>query len=404
MQKFKPGFLLVLLSLIFACTKEQDPAPAPEKAPAEENSAEACPTGTKGELVPDSYIVLFKEDGGVGIQNTTGINKIDFIRSRARQLAEKSGVKQLDIKKTFAHGISGFAAKMTAAQAANLRNSSDVAVVEQNRIVQVQPLQVDQLEHQGEVVPYGVKRVGCAVSTGTNKTAWILDTGIDINHSDLNVDKTRSRSFICEEADADDHNGHGTHVAGIIGAKKNGEGIVGVAPGNILVGLKVMGADGKGTVADIIEALQYVYKNARAGDVVNMSLSGGKSTILDNYVLKLASEKNLLFAVAAGNEASHAGEISPQRVNHSNVFTISAMDDKDVWASFSNYGNGPVDFCAPGVKILSTYHGGRYAVLSGTSMAAPHVAGLLLLNGARINSDGEVTEDPDGTADPIAHK
>lgn len=404
MTKTRFPLLLLLVSFAFSCTKDADSLPGPIAAPWEDkdSSSEKCPEGTKGEYIPDRYIVLFADDNTVQLQNLSPGEKINFIKNKAKRVAERSGVKAQFIRKTFAYGISGFTARMNAAQAAELKTSPEIATVEQDRIIQVEPLEVDQLEHQGEVTPWGIKRVGSGAAT--NKTAWILDTGIDLDHPDLNVDISRSKSFICSEVDADDYNGHGTHVAGTIGARQNGEGLIGVVPGNSLVGLKVMGADGKGTVADILEALQYVYANAKPLDVVNMSLSGGESKILDSYVLKLAKEKSLLFAVAAGNEAVFAGNSSPQRVEHPNVFTVSAMDETDTWASFSNFGNGPVDFCAPGAKILSTYHGGRYAVLSGTSMAAPHVAGLLLLNGNRINKDGEVKNDPDGIPDPIAHK
>lgn len=108
------------------------------------------------------------------------------------------------------------------------------------------------------------------------------------------------------------------------------------------------------------------------------------------------------FALAAGNESDNANNHSPARVNGLNIFTVSAMDITDSWASFSNYGNPPIDFCAPGVSVYSTYLNGGYATLSGTSMASPHVAGLLLLG--NINIDGYVKGDPDGKADPIAHR
>jgi subtilisin family serine protease len=131
-----------------------------------------------------------------------------------------------------------------------------------------------------------------------------------------------------------------------------------------------------------------------------MSLGGGVSDALDLAVLNASGKVE--FALAAGNEADDANNHSPARVNGPNIYTVSAMWDGDRWVSFSNYGNPPVDYCAPGVYIYSTYKDGGYATLSGTSMAAPHVAGLLLLG--RIHTDGYVTGDPDGNADPIAHR
>ena len=108
-------------------------------------------------------------------------------------------------------------------------------------------------------------------------------------------------------------------------------------------------------------------------------------------------------ALAAGNDSQDANNVSPARVNGADIYTISAMKKNDIFDStYSNYENPPVDYCAPGTAIYSTYKGGGYATLSGTSMAAPHVCGLLLLG--NISTSGTVKNDPDGNADPIAHR
>ena len=113
---------------------------------------------------------------------------------------------------------------------------------------------------------------------------------------------------------------------------------------------------------------------------------------------------NIIFiSIAAGNDHKAANLFSPARVNAPNIYTVSAIDSTGKFASFSNYGNDVVDYAAPGVRILSTYLNNRYAIMSGTSMAAPHVTGLLLLNGNNIKASGTAVNDPDGTADAIAH-
>jgi subtilisin family serine protease len=128
-----------------------------------------------------------------------------------------------------------------------------------------------------------------------------------------------------------------------------------------------------------------------------MSLGGGVSTALDNAVI--AASNPVKFVLAAGNESDNANNHSPARANGSHVYTISAMNSSNNWASFSNYGNPPIDYCAPGVAVFSTWKDGGYNTISGTSMAAPHAAGVLLLGNAR--TDGTVNGDPDGNADAI---
>jgi subtilisin family serine protease len=127
-----------------------------------------------------------------------------------------------------------------------------------------------------------------------------------------------------------------------------------------------------------------------------MSLGGPVSAALDTAVLNASA--NVKFALAAGNESEDALNHSPGRVNGANIYTISASDSNDAWAYFSNYGT-PVDFAEPGVSIRSTYKGSGYATLSGTSMASPHAAGLLLLG--NIANGGTVSGDPDGDPDVI---
>lgn len=130
-----------------------------------------------------------------------------------------------------------------------------------------------------------------------------------------------------------------------------------------------------------------------------MSLGGPFSKAVNDGVVAAASN-GIKFALAEGNESQNTNNVSPGSANGPNVYTISAMNSSDSWASFSNFGNPPVDYCAPGVSIQSTWKGGGYNTISGTSMATPHVAGILLLG--TISTDGTVNNDPDGNPDPIA--
>jgi subtilisin family serine protease len=227
----------------------------------------------------------------------------------------------------------------------------------------------------------------------------VIDTGVDQNHPDLNVDTTRSVNFVSRgKYKVDDGNGHGTHVAGTIAAIDNTIGVIGVAAGATVVGVRVLGDNGSGSFADVIAGVDHVAAHGNPGDVANMSLAGGYSLALNEAVQNASA--NVKFAIAAGNNGANASSYSPASAQGANIYTVSAFANGDTWASFSNYGNPPIDCGAPGVSVLSTYKGDGYATLSGTSMAAPHVAGLLLLGIPA--TDGAVSGDPDGNPDPIA--
>lgn len=354
---------------------------------------EECVVGNSlqnGEIIEGQYIVAFQSPV------TT-----DAVNGRSTGELSTTVLKRNKISSTAldASYNGGFVARLSKEEVVALRTDSRIRAIEPDRIV---ALGTCFTVVAPTLITWNVKQVG--YGDGTGKTAWIIDSGIDLDHPDLNVDATRSRSFVSGEASADDENGHGTHVAGIIGAKNNTIGVLGIASGCNLVALKVLGQDGVGKLSYIIQALAYINANAKAGDVVNMSLGEDEtSEILDDEVRTTAA-KGIFIAIAAGNDKKPAIQFSPGRVNATNVYTVSAVDSLGNFASFSNYGNDAVDYAAPGVRIPSTYTGGRYARLSGTSMAAPHVAGLLLLNGGKINSKGVAKNDPDGTADPIAHQ
>ena len=251
---------------------------------------------------------------------------------------------------------------------------------------------------EGENLPWNIARVG--YGDGTGKTVWVIDSGIDTDHPDLNVDIARSASLIYGNASIEDGYGHGTSVAGIIAAKNNGSGMVGVAANATIVALRVFDDAGAGTLSRAINAVLHVSKNAQPGDVVNMSLGSGMSTTLDNAV-KTAAAKGILFAIAAGNSAVDCYESSPARVDAPGVYTVSAMDTYNRLWDRSNFG-AAVDFAAPGVNVtVTTKGGGIGSGAFGTSMAAPHVAGILALRGT-VYAQGTVTGDKDTTPDPIA--
>lgn len=344
-----------------------------------------------GKEIDGQYIISFKSADASAVSN-------EEIKRQAREMI--LGGKVSDIKASFNGGGGGVVAAMTRKQYDAIKKDASIRSVEPDRII---ALSTCFTVVAPTLITWNINKVG--YGDGRGKTAWIIDTGIDFDHPDLNVDQTRSKSFIPNVTSANDENGHGTHVAGIIGAKNNDIGVLGVASDASLVSLRVLDKDGKGTLSSIVQALSYIGANAKAGDVVNMSVGEDEepSEAFDQQVKAIAA-KGIYVAIAAGNDSKAANLFSPGRANADNIFTVSAVDSLDRFASFSNYGNDVVDFAAPGVRILSTYKDGKYARMSGTSMATPHVAGLLLLKGRNITYSGTALNDPDGTPDKIAHK
>ena len=216
-----------------------------------------------------------------------------------------------------------------------------------------------------------------ATATGRGVTVYVLDTGIRFDHALFGGRAVRGIDVINDGQNGGDCNGHGTHVAGTIGG---GYGY-GVAPGVTLASARVLNCQGSGSISGIIYALDWVAANARRPAVVNMSLGGSSSASLDAAVERIVGN-GIAAVVAAGNETADACGVSPARAP--NALTIGATDNRDARGSFSNYGSC-VDLFAPGAAIISGYHTGSTALaqLSGTSMAAPHVAGAaaLLLEG-----------------------
>jgi subtilisin len=353
-------------------------------------------SATNGQTVAGAYIITYQPEQPLptapNARTSAAQLGIDRLLTRHRIIDDNAELLSTDDR-------ASFLAHLTAGQAAELGQDESVVLVEPDRIMSICNC-VDVAAPS--TLLWNIQQTGFGRGDiQTNKTAWIIDTGIDLDHPDLNVDVARSRSFVTDVTSADDQNGHGTHVAGIIGAKNNGVGVTGIASGAPLVALKVLNQLGEGRLSGIIQAVNYVRQNGRAGDVVNLSLGGeGISTTLENAI-RQAANAGILFAIAAGNEGQNADESTPARVNHPNVFTVSAMDRNNNYASFSNFGSS-VDVCAYGVRITSTYKDGKYATLSGTSMAAPHVAGLLFIRGSKLPTHGFVTGDPDGTPDPMA--
>jgi subtilisin family serine protease len=377
-----PVLLLVSVIIMPGCRDASSPMDSAAADPTEQ----WLPSGTP---IDGHYIVVLKAQ--------TGLGKVDATTA-ATALATTYNLQVTDL---YDAALNGFAAQVPADKLEALRNDARVDYIEQDRVISLPKTELDPTvslsKTDAQTIPWGIAKVNGGVTYTGTSVVWIIDTGVDFTHPDLTVNQTKSKNFVNTKKNANDDNGHGTHVAGIISAKNNTVGVIGVAAGATVVAVKVLNSQGSGTTSGVVSGINYVAANGVAGDVANMSLGGGISTSIDNAVL--AASAKVKFAVAAGNDGVNANNSSPARVNGTNIYTISAFGSTGALASWSNYGNPPVDYAEPGVSIYSTYKGSTYATLSGTSMATPHAAGILLLGAIKVG--GYVTGDPDGKADPI---
>ncbi len=401
---------LVASAFLFSCTQD-------EKTSQEEAAFTELDSNFDSQAIEGQYIVVYREgaieDVGAKYPNNYAKAQEAMAEQTKRILADAS-ISNAEIVNVYSRTLSGATLKLSKAQVEQLKGKKEVKYIEQDRIVIFAPPcgtpNGGPCDGNGgggdggsgtQETPYGITRVnGVANYTGTS-VAWVVDSGIDLDHPDLKVDASRGFNAFTSGRDAgapDDGNGHGTHVAGTIAALNNTIGVIGVAPGATVIPVKVLDSRGSGSYSGVIAGVDHVGANGKSGDVANLSLGGPTSQALDDAVLA-ASNKGIKFALAAGNESTNANNSSPARVNGANIVTISAMNSSDSWASFSNYGNPPVDYAAPGVSVKSTWKGGGYNTINGTSMASPHAAGVLLLGPAR--TDGTVKNDPDGNPDPI---
>ncbi|KAK9378232.1 peptidase S8/S53 domain-containing protein [Kockiozyma suomiensis] len=364
---------------------------------AEAATGEGAPlltTSTAAEhIIPDSYIIVFKEH----VDEASASTHHSWVRSVHDVAMKKRGVENPFLASGLEHGLKhvyslansfkGYSGRFEASTIDQIRRHPDVLYVERDSMVYASELATE------KNAPWGLARISHrpALNFGTfNKylfdseggagvTAYVIDTGINVEHVDFEGRALWGKTIPSGDVDVDG-NGHGTHCSGTVAGAKYG-----VAKKANVVAVKVLKSNGSGTMSDVVKGVEFAAESHAAeakankkgfkGSVANMSLGGGKSPALDMAV-NAAVDMGMHFAVAAGNDNADACSYSPAAADK--AITVGASTLGDERAYFSNYGKC-VDVFGPGLNIQSTWIGSPYALntISGTSMASPHICGLM---------------------------
>lgn len=323
----------------------------------------------------------------------------DSAQSPGEVAAEHRSRYGAEVSHVYSHALRGYAAELPPQAVRGISEDPRVAFVEADQ----------QVKGLAQTTPTGISRTFASANPGididqtddvrVDVDVAVIDSGIDLDHPDLDVVGSTNcvtgdpESTRCSDNQGDDDHGHGSHVAGTIGAIDNEIGVVGMAPGARLWAVKVLDATNVGWVSWIVAGIDWVTHRADQIEVANMSLGGEFSSSSLDQAIAASVDLGVVYAVAAGNSDKDANSFSP--ANHPDVITVSALSDFDgqagglggagddtLWDS-SNWGS-TIEITAPGDSIYSTYKDGGYAWFTGTSMASPHVAGAaaLLARGA----------------------
>lgn len=364
---------MVCMLLLSACSKVDLPTPEVTEsgtaglAPLVKRSQKAVP-------IKGNYIVVFKDN-------------VRDIETETSNIDRSIGIKH---EHTYKHAVRGFSAAIPDAMLEALRKNPKIKYIEEDQVVEADGIQVnpatwglDRIDQHG--LPLDQQYAYTPSASGVD--AYIFDTGILFSHQEFEGRAVSGYNSFNPGSPAVDDNGHGTHVAAILGGASYG-----VAKDVNLIAVKVMSANGSGTIANLLAGMDWaVGHHTNRPAVGNMSLGTGASNVIDDAVQRLIDD-GIIMCVSAGNSAMDANNFSPARLD--DAITVGATASDDSYGTYSNFGNS-VDILAPGTSIRSAWIGSATStrVLTGTSMASPHVAGVtaLYLGSGIQTSDIEAT-------------
>jgi subtilisin family serine protease len=342
--------LVAVVSLLLGVAAQANPGQGRERAP--------VIGADRDDAIEDRYIVVFRDDAPAAQR-----------RSARNNAMARSGAR---LHFNYEAALRGFAATMPSESVEGLRRNPNVAFIEADYVVEL-------AQTQSPTPSWGLDRIDqrdlpldnsfTYSSSGAGVDAYVIDTGLQLDHPDFGGRAVTGFDAVTSGGSASDCHGHGTHVGGTIGGSD-----FGVAKNTRLIAVRVLNCQGGGTTSQIVAGINWVIQHHQPGQpaVANMSLGGGTNNSIDTATRNMVND-GVATAVAAGNSTANACNFSPARV--AEALTVAASTISDARASFSN--GGPcVDIFAPGQGITSAWLNGGTNTISGTSMAAPHVAGV----------------------------
>ncbi|MCY1046046.1 S8 family peptidase [Corallococcus sp. bb12-1] len=379
-----------VLFLLSACRSAGNPIPPPDDTPCRGTASVQTPVREKfltvAKPVPGEYVVVLKDprEGDAALAPVVG----------ARSLTERFGGKAFHV---YAHALRGFAARMSEKQARAMSAAPEVEYVQQNGVVTLDESQSD--------ATWGIDRIDqrdlplnqlyLYQTQGRGVHVYVIDTGLRPTHQEFAGRANIAFDAVDDGRNGVDCNGHGTHVSATVGGN-----MYGIAKSASLHAVRVLDCEGSGTTAGVVAGVDWVTEHHQSPAVANMSLGGGEDAALDDAVRRSIAS-GVTYVLAAGNENQDACKRSPART--AEAITVGATTSVDRRASFSNYGDC-VDVFAPGEGILSAWASDDTAtrLLSGTSMATPHVTGViaLFLEAHPASAPQEVSTAMTGNATP----